>query len=247
MKTFLSLLLILSLKSYARHIAHIEDFDIKPRVDSALHAPDSGAYYKTVSYHVTLTPIDPYSEEILFFLMTRKYGIFLGVEEYLKFHSYFKKEDEKIPREDEEGHIVVVGKKLLYPVIHKYFIERGIKISDQEFNQFINDSKEIIDKVKFIFSMKAKSTYYTVFPKDADIILDESGKIPVLKIRSGSYRLHQTIVTSKLYYYENRETERKANLEKVEEVQDEIRHIYKSLPSKRTSLKKHLENLLNKL
>jgi len=246
MKISLLFIAVFSITSFAMDRASCDTYTDRPKLTSQYEAPSFGPYIKSKPFYVTAGKNDPYSEEILYFLITQelnKKTSSIGTSsDYLKFHNYFKKKMKEL--EDQGEAWEVVGSDQLYPVVKEYLNQNWLKLSDSEFKNILSQTQKKLDTIKEIFAFKSNTTYYKITPIDTEVTLDTSSSLPKVTLKNDYGVVSAVITSSGLTHYEsiNEENEYKKKL--IEENKEELSYIAKTLPSSGAPLKGTLQEFL---
>jgi hypothetical protein len=238
--------LLLSISTYARTIASVDDVAAEITLNKVTSAPQFGQYLRSGSYHVTAGRNDPFSEEIMFFLVTKSLNILSTQADYLSFHKYFKVEYDRLLAANRNTSFVI-GRDELFPVIRNYIVhKREIKLSIEKFNSIIEENEELYVKIKFIFSLKANTTYYVFTPENSHLVIDSSGSLTTVTVSAeGSRTKRWTLTASRLMHFASIDEQLDHDLEKASEIKPTLEYIHKVLPIR--TIKDHLTKILNQI
>ena len=246
MRISLLFIAVFSITSFAMDRASCDTYNDRPKLTSQYEAPSFGPYIKSKPYYVTAGKNDPYSEEILYFLIAQelnKKNPSLGTSsDYLKFHNYFKKKMRVLEDQGEDWEVVEQDK--LYGIVKDYLNQNWLKLSDSEFKNIMSQTQEKLNTIKEIFAFKSNTTYYKITPVDSEVTLDTSSSLPKVTLKNEYGTMRTVIASSGLTHYEsiNEENEYKEKL--IEENKEELNYIAKTLPSSGAPLKGTLQEFL---
>jgi hypothetical protein len=238
-------LLALSISSYARTISSVDDVNSEITMNRVHSSPSSGQYLRSGSYHVTAGRNDPFSEEIMFFLVTKAISKLNTPADYISFHKYFKAEyDKLLAANNDPGY--VIGRNELFPLIRKYITtKRGIALSIEDFDSLVAENEELLINVKFIFSLKANTSYYVFTPEDVQLTIDDSGSLTTVTARTDNQAKRWTLTSSRLMHFSNLEEQKSYDLNRAMKIKPTLEYIKDVLPTK--TIKDHLIKILNQL
>lgn len=222
----------------------------KPKIIRASRAPEYGQYVKVRPYFVTGGKNDPYTEEILYFIILKELNLknsSIGTSaDYLRFHNYFKAQLTIIEKQREaDKSFVPIGLDETYPIIRKFITKNWLSISEKEFSNIIDKNESTIKEVKNVFSIKSNTTYYEVHPTDASVVIDQSSSLPLVTLRTDHSSLRITVAASKLTLYKNKTDEKADQLKLINNNLSLLKYIEKVLPTKGSPLKGHLKKYIN--
>lgn len=212
----------------------------KPRIVKVDLAPMRGPYIKVEPYHVTAGANDPYSEEVLFFMIAKDMQKEM---DYLKFHHYFKTEMDKLQKAIANKPGSFLSEKELYPIIYNYLEKTGNEVPRDIFNDYIIQQRDRIESLLKVFAFKSVTTYYQVLPDYTQIDLEKKGTLPVVTLKNDYGVLKTTIAANKISVYDSKKMEDKEKKALLETYKDDLNFIIKCLPDEGAPLKKHLQKV----
>ena len=238
---------LFSLTGFAMDRASCYTINDRPKLTSQYNAPSFGPYIKVSPYYVTAGKNDPYSEEILYFLIAQelnKKNSSIGTSsDYLKFHNYFKKKMKILEDQGEDWEVVEEEK--LYAIVKDYLNQNWLKLSDSEFENILTQTKKKVKTIKEIFAFKANTTYYKITPEDSEVTIDTSSNLPKVTLKNEYGTMRTVIAASGLTHYESINEEEQYKKKLIQENKEELSYIAKMLPSSGAPLKANLEDWLS--
>lgn len=164
----------------------------------------------------------------------------------MKFHKFYKEKLAILEKQREaDNSYEPIRPDETNPIIKEFFNKYWLSLNDTDFNKIIDANRSKIDEIKDIFALKSNTTYYEIYPLDAEVILDETTSLPTVTLKSNRTALRITIAAADLTLYTSKAEETKDKLNLINSNISEIKYIQSVLPTSGAPLKANLKMYIN--